>query len=413
MTMAGPARSKAVPTDRALQFSDLDRPGRAALQGVMRDQGAVRSRLDARVDQLGRAATNPSNNATTQVKSAKNAGKLSEIAPHVVDKPVTLQGAASRRVSHFVAGIERSAAEGVSSGGGWYFDHHRDIAGMAAQHGVPTDRAITAAAAMSPMNSPDNEKKAVGGLMRQMSGESGPHIDRLIQAGGTKTNIAKAQEHLEGGPDPLNPHSAPKVHSYRGASVNAVPGGAVEEEYRTRVGHAEKVVTGQIHPGQQRMDLFGLRDSHEGILNPRGNTAEDTWMNTISYGQDLATSIGRGGRTNVAKTVGSDKGLALDIPKKDSTGTSVHPSPLVGSSGALHSFNNEATIRAARQAGKALGVTDSQGRSNLPSVAMQEVSWTEARRVAGKDPEYAGDRRRSAASSISGAQLKGQQSLRF
>ena len=122
--MAGPARSKAVPTDRALQFSDLDRPGRAALQGVMRDQGAVRSRLDARVDQLGRAATNPSNNATTQVKSAKNAGKLSEIAPHVVDKPVTLQGAASRRVSHFVAGIERSAAEGVSSGGAvWQAPH--------------------------------------------------------------------------------------------------------------------------------------------------------------------------------------------------------------------------------------------------------------------------------------------------
>lgn len=411
--MAGPARNKAVPTDRALQFSDLDRAGRASLQGIMRAQGAVRSRLDARVEQLGRAAVNPANNATTREKSAKNAGKLGEIAPHVVDRPVTLQGAASRRVSHFVAGIERSAAEGVSSGGGWYFDHHRDIAGMAAQHGVPTDRAITAAAAMSPMNSPDNEKKAVSGLMRQMSGESGPHIDRLIQAGGTKGNIAKAQEHLEGGPDPLNPHSAPKVHSYRGASVNAVPGGAVEEEYRTRVGHAEKVVGGEIHPGQQRLDLFGLRDSHEGILNPRGNTAEDTWMNTISYGQDLATSVGRHGRTNVAKTVGSDKGLALDIPKKDSSGTSVHPNPLVGSSGALHSFNNEATIRAARQAGRALGVTDSRGESNLPSVAMQEVSWTEARRVTGKDPEYAADRRAASARTLSGTQLRGQQSLRF
>ena len=92
---------------------------------------------------------------------------------------------------------------------------------------------------------------------------------------------------------------------------------------------------------------------------------------------------------------------------------SVHPSGQVGPSAALHAYNNEATIRAARSAGKALGVTDSQGESNLPSVAMQEVSWTEARRVAGKDPDYPGDRRRSAASSISGAQLKGQQSLGF
>src|SRR5690606_23288959 len=139
--------------------------------------------------------------------------------------------------------------------------------------------------------------------------------------------------------------------------------------------------------------------------------AEDTWMNTISYGQTLDVAVGAKGRTNVGKTIGSDKGLALDIPKKDSSGVSVHPNPKVGSSGALHAFNNEATSRAAARAGRSLGVTDSQGRSNLPSVAMQEVSWTEARRRANKDPEYAKDRREAVARNVNTGQMAGQQKL--
>jgi hypothetical protein len=283
---------------------------------------------------------------------------------------------------------------------------------MASEHGADLHTAISAGAAMSPQNSPTNEKAALHGLLRQRSGETGPDVEKQIRRGSTGLKDGRAI--LEGTGEFTDPSGGPKIHSYRAATLNATPGGAVHEEYLTRVGHAQKVVSGEIHPDQQRMDLFGLRDSHEGILNPRGNTAEDTWMNTITYGQDLATSVGRGGRTNVAKTVGSDKGLALDIPKKDSTGVSVHPSRLVGPSGcAPQPTTTRPPSGLPGSAGKALGVTDSQGESNLPSVAMQEVSWTEARRVAGKDPDYPGDRRRSAASSISGAQLKGQQSLGF
>lgn len=409
--MAQQKRSKAVPDDRAIQYSDLDRQGQGALRNIMRDQGMARSHIDTAIDRADRKAANPTNNANSRKNGANQSRNLSAIAPHVKDIPITLQGAASRRVSHFVAGMQRADTEGVSSGGGWYFDHHRDIAAMASEHGVDLHTAISAGAAMSPQNSPTNEKAALHGLLRQRSGETGPDVEKQIRRGSTGLKDGRAI--LEGTGEFTDPSSGPKIHSYRAATLNATPGGAVHEEYLTRVGHAQKVVSGEIHPDQQRMDLFGLRDSHEGILNPRGNTAEDTWMNTITYGQDLATSVGRGGRTNVAKTIGSDKGLALDIPKKDSSGVSVHPSGQVGPSAALHAYNNEATIRAARSAGKALGVTDSQGESNLPSVAMQEVSWTEARRVAGKDPDYPGDRRRSAASSISGAQLKGQQSLGF
>jgi hypothetical protein len=101
-------------------------------------------------------------------------------------------------------------------------------------------------------------------------------------------------------------------------------------------------------------------------------------MNSLTFGQDYGTTVGS---TNVGKAAASDKKLSLDISVKHE-GTSAHPAGPVDSQALLHSWNNEATVRAARQIGEKTGV------ENFPSVAMQEISWTEARRQAGKDPEY-------------------------
>jgi len=177
----------------------------------------------------------------------------------------------------------------------------------------------------------------------------------------------------------IDPHTSSKVWSYHEAIKNAKPGTAVHEEYLTRAQTA-------LHemPGQQTMDLYGIRHSTEGILNPKGHTAEDTWMNAVSSGQQMeGLSAGRH-VVSPAKVVGSEKSI-VTVPK---TGivkgekVPIHPSPHVTGEGIRHAWNNDATIRAAEQLSKA---TDVQ----VPSVLAQETSWTEARRVAGKDEEYA------------------------
>lgn len=383
--MAKPKRRSDVPQDRALQWSDLDRQGQGAARNIMRAQGNIKSRLGTSIDAARAAADNPANNPDVRHKSDIKARKLEQAAPYVRDKPVTLQGAASRRVEHFENGIRRSQAEGVHHGGGWYFDHHQQLAATAQAHGEDTHRVITASAAMSPQNSPENERAAVHALTAQRGGFD--HDPKDLRRAGTKSNLAKAEAHLDTGVDPIHPSGSPKVHSYREATKHAVPGSPEHQEYLGRIDQATRVITGQHHPGQQRADLYGLQNSTEGILSPTRNTAEDTWMNTITYGQDIHTTL-PGSKTNVGKLIGSDKKLALDIPKRDANGVSVHPSGQVGSSAVLHAYNNEATVRAARRVGEATGVVDSAGRSTFPAVAMQEVSWTEARRAAGKDPEY-------------------------
>ena len=383
--MAKPKRRSDVPQDRALQYSDLDREGQGAARNIMRDQGAIKSRLGERKATAQAAADNPANNATTQHKSTILARKLGEAETYAQDRPVTLPGATNRRVEHFQNGVRRAAAEGIDSGAGWYFEHHREIAASAAAHGETSARAITAATSMSPQNSPENERAAVNALMAQRAGN--PHDPKDLGRAGTSTNMAKAVHHLDTGEDPINPSSSPKVHSYREATLHARPGTPEHYEYLGRIDQATRVITGQHDPGQQRMDLHGLAHSTEGILSPTRNTAEDTWMNAITYGQDLDTTL-PGTRTNVGKFLASDKGLALDVPKRDAAGTSVHPSGQVGSAAVLHAYNNEATVRAARRIGESTGVVDHRGRSVFPAVAVQEVAWTEARRRAGKDPAY-------------------------
>lgn len=387
--MARQKRSSEVPTDRAIQYSDFDRQGQGAVRNIMREQGNVASHLGAAVATARAAADNPGNTSDVRHKNDIKAQKLEQSAPYVSDKPITLQGASNRRVQHFENGIQRSRAEGVDSGAGWYFDHHAAFAESAEAHGETLYRSATAGAMMSPQNSPDNERAATEAHLARRAGN--PHNEKDLNRTGVGTNLKKAEAFLDGGPD-IDPLGGPKIHSYRGATVNATTDSPVHDEYMARVNHAANVISGDQVKGQQRLDLHGLMDSREGILNPAGNTAEDTWMNAITYGQDLGTTL-PGSKTNVGKLVGSDKKLALDIPKKDSEGVSVHPAGPVGSSAVLHAYNNEATIRAARKVGEMTDTTDSQGRSNLPAVAMQEVSWTEARRVANKDPEYASEMR--------------------
>lgn len=411
------------PTDRPTQFSDLDREGQTALRASMREHGKVATRLQGVIEVDRRAAANEANKPGVRRKAEIRADKLSGFAGDVKDKPITVGSAARNRVAEWDRGVARAASEGgtMPRGSGWYFAHRSDLEASASKHGFDIEPVIAASASMSPLNSPDNEKAAVAEMMRAhaedhkvvprspraagaIGGKVGaprsvrdltgtqvsalsraatqsefdtPHGTDLKQIGRGAVNIDKGWDILTGRrshaqSQSQNPQTAAKVWSYENATRNAVPGSAEHGEYMTRVDMAAR------GGGHDAMDLWGLRHSREGILDPRGHTAEDTWMNTITMGQGMGDEPVReeGGRAVLGKLVASHKELGL-APKA----TGVMPG--ISRESALHAFNNQATAEAARMVSQRAG-----GHFELPAVAMQETSWTEARIRTGKDPTY-------------------------
>lgn len=416
---------------RPVQWKDLPAQGRKVVEKNMSDLGANRTSAVSNRLQALQGATKP--------KAVVERATLEAVAPHVKDKPITITSAASNRVKLYRRGQDAADARGetVPSGAGWYFGHHADIQRTAHEHGFDTGSAIDASTLMSPQNSPDNEKAAVGALMHAhssgkidytpqvhdalsragvysnpshvgrvvsgselapetLAGMSGEHVRHEVQPhtnidlkgigrGGTKTNVVKAVNVLRGDTSfekELSPLSGPKVSSYREVTRNAVPNTDNHVEYMSRVEHDQAVRTGRQHVGQDMLDLYGKRHSREGILNPEGNTAEDTWMNSISHGQKMATVPGT--RASVGKTVGSNQTVGYASGKTaeiDGRRVTAHPDPQVGGTALQHAFNNRATHVAAR--------SQSAGHDfQLPAVTMQEVPWTQARRDANKDPEF-------------------------
>jgi hypothetical protein len=204
-------------------------------------------------------------------------------------------------------------------------------------------------------------------------------IDFLgITKGGPKENISKAINVLRGTQPTataISPYDSPKVHSYRGNILRAVPGSAEHTEYMTRVGHHADVARGLQHEGQGVLDLVGMRHSESGLLASKGPTTEDTWQQAFTTGQPLTTVD----RANVAKTVGP----LASVETTGGRGNRIHPDSRVGVVALQHAYNNEATIRAAKRV---------SGQHDLgykiPAVAVQEVAWTQGRIEAGKDPEH-------------------------
>ena len=366
---------------------------------------------------------------------------VKSIIPHLTNKPSNLKIASANRVSHIKAGATNPSlrAEGENlPGAGWYFKHHGDISKAAQEHGVGTNTAITASAVMSPQNSPDNEKKAVVALMdahrngkvtiphhlvdtinsTENMVKAGVtvnpehigvpvHVSQLhpavisalskedtrnqlpehnvnledIARGGSRLNIAKAVDVLRGTtPEDtaIDPHTSPKVRSYRDAIRDAVPNTPEHQEYMMRAADVGDKLRGDVGKGQMMFDYHNLRGNNEGMLSSTRSTAEDTWMNSISHGQK--NEIVPGTDTNVMKTAGSLLGYT---GKKTHEGVSVDPDPRVKASAVQHAVNNAATINAGKSLKKNLNLDYS-----VPSVLAQEASWIPARRAGNKDKEF-------------------------
>lgn len=444
----------------AIQMHDLSPVGRQVVNAQMRSAGqTIRERNDAAQERASLTAVTPGGSAANKKKAGVLANTYDTIGPHLRNRTITPASAANVRSGFYDRAIQSATDRGrsVPDGAGWYFDHHRDIAKVAKETGHDASKAVIASAVMSPQNSPDNEKSAINAMMRAHADGSSvtihprvaahlraakvdvpdhlvgqavhpsqlphgalaalsganirDHVEHTgfdlkdISRGGTKANVTAAHGVLSGqipreqAPN-MHPISAPKVNSYAANIHDSHPGSAVHDEYMFRVQHHAGVVSGRVHPEQTYADVHGLSGSKEGVLSPTRNTAEDTWMNAMTFNQPNVTPAKK---TSVFKSGGSNYNYPA-IGKKAEVGGEVrsgHTDGRVGANALQHAFNNKATIDAAAKQSRR---TDPAGKAgyrpstagghtvhagvDLPSIAVQEVAWTQARRETGKDPEW-------------------------
>ena len=422
---------------RALQWGDLSNRGRKIVSDNIRSTGENMPKIAHQSAERQQASFERTGRPLARVKAAS----ARAVGEHLESKPVSLQTAANRRQDLYNRGIDARQADNpgdphqvIPHGAGWYFEHHKEIAGAAEKTGHPASWAIAASGVMSPQNSPENERASVSAIMDananhtvHVSNEVHDHLagrgidvsdhlgktvhfDQLpvgsvahlsdskirdkvqtganlheVARGGTRENIAKAENILAGNVHPdeaVNPHSAPKVWSYVHNTQQAIPNSPTHVEYMGRVHQDALIRTGQIDEHQQSLDLYGHKDQSlpkDHLLSPHSHTVEDTWQNAVTF--DQPKRMAGGGKTSVFKAAGSlpetypVAGVKTTVNADTGKRESAHQDARVGNAGLTHAFNNRATQKAAAQQG-------------VPPVAMQEVGWTQVRKEAGKDSAH-------------------------
>lgn len=417
--------SSGPPTTHAMQWGDMPAEARQHLSGQMKGLGQGSSGVPKQMARLQRSEASAGNERTRN-KAQQRQTSLAALGPVLTDTPITHAGAANRRVALTMQGAERSRNTGEAHNQDWYFNHNRRLSEVAAVSGVDKSRVVAASAVMSPQNNPEQELTAVRALANAhtdryarvrvpsdmadhpilggLAGESihprhlsPEHIGALsepavrakvgttrfdlesVAKGGVKGNIAKAVNVIRGNTpveSAIDPRTSPKVWSYHAGIAMSEHGSPEHTEFMERM----NVATGGELPGQQRMDLMGLRGATHGPLNPKAPTAEDTWQQAISTGQSLpAIAIpGRQGRAAMQSPAKFSVGEGGSANQKDLRAVpgvaGAEPSAL------MHAWQGEATQRAARTLSRRSGEI-------VPSIGIQAGGWIEARRQAGKNIE--------------------------
>jgi len=324
---------------------------------------------------------------------------------------------------------------GLPASVGWYIDHSDDIDRSARAYDFHTPTAIDSSAGMSPQNGPDNEKAAVTALMQghrnnhpvtartdvgakaigvpgvghskqfadlspdEIRGIGKQSMTEHVSSSTSLTALGKGGTELQTGVKVLRGEvkghelgaDTAKVPSYREDIQNAHAADAnVRGEYFRRAHEAftDKPYFEQptVFGEEWEKDPYGKAQSTEGILNPGGNTAEDTWMQAISLGQrnekkPIDTGKGSG---RLGKALGSND-VVQAVSARD-----VYPTP-VGSKNVTgdevrHAVNNAATIKAAKTLSKQAEARGRNVGAGVPAMMVQETGWTEYRIDQGKDP---------------------------
>lgn len=411
-------------SNRVLSFSsDLTKQ-------EQRDAEALVSRVSETMPQQFEARARTLRNATrpTQIAARK---KYEKAAPQAEAKPISIDSMARNRSDSFIRALsgEHRLPNEDYAGQEFYFQHRSEIDTMRTQAEAPNielGRVLGATARLSVRTNPESEKAATKGLLHAhakgsvdfnptmveslaSSGVSvptelhgrkvpfsdvpsnvvkamvdpdvrpkvSPHLNNVdlgeISKSSMATNIKQAHEALQGTGLP-NPKVNPKQFSYQRAHELAVPEGPEHGEYQMRAMNLGQVARGEQSPNQLMFDFYNLRKSNEGVLSNRLPMPEDSWMNAVSYDQPAPIKKAAGDITLGAKTGKTKRGRALSVGKGN---------PDINPTAIQHAVNVEATSRAAEDVQKTLGVD-----YTVPSMMIQEGTWSETRREAGGDPAY-------------------------
>ncbi len=437
--------------NRTIRWDDLTGSERGEITRQMSDLGkSLPSRMaDVATDR--RAALKRTNNPARSTKLRNEIAAAESVG--VRSSPISIRRGVATRRSLMADAAERARSEGNSAlrGTGWYFEHGDKILGNreSANPALSDAQAVTATTMLSPQTGPAAERNAGAGAMRLSAGSQveltpkeaarvnsrlakdnkldhtrdvspGSHhssdystseLTAMSTVPGISADTDSLRQTMAGShgkrrsmnvalgstapEDAINPHKSPKVFNYRD---NTLSGGqaspAVRDEYTARAQMLSR-------PGEPQLDLWGLRQSEEGLLSSDRETAEDTWMQGLNTGQRLP----RGNtRTSPAKFVASTTGLAESGGALAKRGTPLAGDPALNSTSAVYAFSAEATKRTARQLSAEHGFP-------VPSVLVQETAWTEARIQADKDPEYAAEQR-AAVAQPSAREIRGQKRLK-
>jgi hypothetical protein len=434
------------PEGRALKWSDITSDQQTVVNQQMQSSlGNARTRAGETRIKYNEKLADPTSSDKVKESARKGILALDSVESVLTDKPASIEAAANNRVDLIRKGAQRVRSDADASnrsmselrsdaGFTWYFGHGGGFREEAARDNRDPYTYITAGTVMSPQNSPENERAAAAAYSFMdrtnpevkrgsrtssfndlsikdaaslslasnrnktsivgMSSDESSYMLKEMGRSGTNTNAVKGLSVLRGEIPPdeaINPHSSPKVWSYRGVTHHSVPGTPEHDEYIMRADMIAGVLSAKPGEGTQgSMDLWGLRQSHQGVLAADHDTAEDTWMNAVSSGQQLELTS-TGSRTSPAKFVGSDKNMTAIRKTDDIDGvrTTAHPDPAIGGEALRHAWNNAATVRAAQIITDEVRIEgDPNWDFHMPAIQAQEASWTEARRLANKDPQY-------------------------
>ena len=446
--------------DGPLRWEHLTRGEQTTAGAMMSDLSENTTSNAAHVAHTLRNATH-----TTAVSQRR---RMTSLAEEGKDRKLSMGQAVDRRVSAVLdaATTHRLPHEGLA-GAGWYYEHNRGVQEAIAGTDTDFDAATSAASRLSPKNTPENEKATLTGLahahqhgavhmdehlagalaslpgkdrydvppeqigkvvaFRDLPGHavmsmahpdiretvrsrvSNVDIDQISRTS-MRGNIGIAHDVMtnpESAQHP-DPHKNPKLYGYALGHRMAVPGTPEHGEYMSRMLHIGESARGETHGEgwhQDMLDLYGLRHSEEGMLNPHAPTAQDTWMNAITMGQKSSQFKAAGDLYLTRKVRGEqvkdDAGNVVSdnreyVGKGDTRVTAM---------GIHHAWNQEATERAGRKLRDQLDLD-----FEVPAVGVQETSWTAARRAHNEDPDYNRQVRESANPNV-GRQMTGQQSL--
>lgn len=360
----------------------------------------------------------------------QKASRIEAASAAFKDKPISLRGAVQRRVDAFSRAISYARENNVPlPGAGWYVDHADAI--QEARGGIPFRAAAAASAALSPGKDPKkDELPAFRELARlhhpnpetgephtvtNASGEPTPvselspkNLAKLAtRAASGKADISSSsptfgqagrphERMIERGIEALrqdipaetanNPLSGPKTSSYFWSIAHA--GEMTNDERIDYQSVAHHLVHGDPDQG---MFMFSQSapggPSPESLLSPEHDTAEDTWMQSLTSGQDLLAKNKATGRSFSPAKRAVDKGAPGDMAQFSKPNAGLPRDARLTPQAAVHAFNNKATRQAAQELG-ALSFNQFGENINTPSVMVQEVSWTQGRRDAGGDSEF-------------------------